>query len=82
MLLLTGCHCSGLWLQTPFWRHFLQDMIQLYFLLVIFIYWKVKAPLLAFFFYLFVCLHYVSHLQVPHSPRTSVLLMMLRSTLS
>jgi hypothetical protein len=48
-----SCHCSGLWLQTQFWRHFLQDMIQLYFLLVTFTCLKVKAPLLA---YLFICL--------------------------
>jgi len=53
MLSLASCNCSGLKLQTRFCRHFLQDMIQLYFLLVIFIYLKVKAPLLACFFYLF-----------------------------
>lgn len=81
MLLLASCHCSGLWLQTLFWRHFLQDMIQLHFLLVTFIYLKVKAPLLTYFF-LFVCFQYVFHSQVAHSPRTYVLLMMLCSTLS
>jgi len=55
MLLLVSFHCSGLWLQTLFWRHFLQDMIQLYFLLLTFIYLKVKAPVLAYFFF-FICL--------------------------
>ena len=53
MLLLASCHCSGLWLQTPFWRHFLQDTIQLYFFIGHIHLLESEGSSVGLFFYLF-----------------------------